>query len=162
MAADTRLRDALNKHQSRMLSSKDSRYLPKETGRLPDSRKLELDTYLTKPTTHVARSPLHVEAVLKQISEECSDKQGVPKVVTPICEFLAEVNLQTGRMEDGFNLLQLEQQLLFHPSEQAVVRLREEGREMIDKSPLKRRRGSQSDSRELLVFLLDHALLIVR
>jgi hypothetical protein len=33
---------------------------------------------------------------------------------------------------------------------------------MIDKSPPKRRRGSQSDSRELLAFLLDHALLIVR
>lgn len=42
------------------------------------------------------------------------------------------------------------------------LRLREEGREMIYKGPLKRRGGSQGDSGELLVFLLDHALLMVK
>ena len=40
--------------------------------------------------------------------------------------------------------------------------MREEGREMIYKGPLKRRGGSQGDSGELLVFLLDHALLMVK
>jgi hypothetical protein len=40
--------------------------------------------------------------------------------------------------------------------------LKEECREMIYKGPLKRRGGSQSDSGELLVFLLDHALLMVK
>jgi hypothetical protein len=40
--------------------------------------------------------------------------------------------------------------------------LKEEGREMVYKGPLKRRGGSQSDSGELLVFLLDHALLMVK
>jgi len=33
---------------------------------------------------------------------------------------------------------------------------------MIYKGPLKRRGGSQGDSGELLVFLLDHALLMVK
>ena len=40
--------------------------------------------------------------------------------------------------------------------------MKEEGREMVYKGPLKRRGGSQSDSGELLVFLLDHALLMVK
>ena len=40
--------------------------------------------------------------------------------------------------------------------------MKEEGREMIYKGPLKCRGGFQSDSRELLVFLLDHALLVVK
>ena len=40
--------------------------------------------------------------------------------------------------------------------------MKEEGREMVYKGPLKRRGGSQSDSGELLVFLLDHALLVVK
>jgi len=40
--------------------------------------------------------------------------------------------------------------------------LKEEGREMIFKGPLKRRGGSQGDSGELMVFLLDHALLMVK
>lgn len=40
--------------------------------------------------------------------------------------------------------------------------MKEEGREMIYKGPLKRRGGSQGDSGELLVFLLDHALLLAK
>ena len=40
--------------------------------------------------------------------------------------------------------------------------MKEEGREMVYKGPLKRRGGSQSDSGELLMFLLDRALLMVK
>ena len=40
--------------------------------------------------------------------------------------------------------------------------MKEEGREMVYKGPLKRRGGSQGESGELLVFLLDHALLMVK
>jgi hypothetical protein len=58
--------------------------------------------------------------VLKQTPEESSDKQEIPKVVVFVREFLAEVSLQTGRTENRFNLLQLEQQLLFRPGEQVV------------------------------------------
>jgi len=91
-----------------------------ETERRPDSRKLELNAYLTKPTTRLARYPLLLGAVLKQTSDECSDKEDIPKVVTLVREFLAEVNRETGRTENRFNLLQLEQQLLFRPGEQVV------------------------------------------
>ena len=58
--------------------------------------------------------------MLKQTPEESADKQEIPKVVTLIREFLAEVNLQTGRTENRFNLLQLEQQLVFRQGEQVV------------------------------------------
>ena len=57
---------------------------------------------------------------MKQTPEESSDKQELPKVVKLVKEFLAEVNSQTGRAENRFNLLQLEQQLLFRPGEQVV------------------------------------------
>ena len=63
--------------------------------------------------------------MLKQTSEESSDKQEIPKVVTLVREFLAEVNSQTGRAENRFNLLQLEQQLLFRPGEQVVRAINE-------------------------------------
>ena len=66
------------------------------------------------------RYPLLLEAVLKQTPEESADKQEIPKVVTLVRSFLAEVNLQTGRTENRFNLLQLEQQLVFRPGEQVV------------------------------------------
>lgn len=57
---------------------------------------------------------------MKQTSEDSSDKQDLPKVVALVREFLGEVNLQTGRTENRFNLLQLQQQLLFRPGEQVV------------------------------------------
>lgn len=91
-----------------------------ETERRPESRKLELNGYLTKPTTRLARYPLLLEAVLKQTPDENPDKERIPKVVAMVREFLAEVNLQTGKAENRFNLLQLDQQLVFRPGEQVV------------------------------------------
>ena len=57
---------------------------------------------------------------MKQTPDESSDKEDLPKVVALVRGFLAEVNTQTGRTENRFNLLQLEQQLLFRPGEQVV------------------------------------------
>ncbi|KAA1469046.1 CNH-domain-containing protein [Dentipellis sp. KUC8613] len=131
-----------------------------ETERRPESRKLELNGYLTKPTTRLARYPLLLGAVLKHTPDDSPDKENIPKVVTMVREFLAEVNLQTGKAENRFNLLQLDQQLVFRPGEQVDLRLKDEGRELIFKGALKRR--TQGDSGELMVFLFDHALLMVK
>ncbi|ETW79216.1 hypothetical protein HETIRDRAFT_478624 [Heterobasidion irregulare TC 32-1] len=132
------------------------------TERRPESRKLELNGYLTKPTTRLARYPLLLEAVLKQTPEDNPDRERIPKVVALVREFLAEVNLQTGKAENRFNLLQLDQQLVFRPGEQVDLRLKEDGRELIYKGALNRRGGSQGDSGELQTFLFDHALLMVK
>lgn len=75
---------------------------------------------MTKPTTRLARYPLLLEAVLKQTPEDNPDKQDLPKVTRLIREFLAKVNIETGRTENRFNLLQLDQQLVFRPGEQVV------------------------------------------
>jgi hypothetical protein len=131
------------------------------TERLPESRKLELNGYLTKPTTRLARYPLLLEAVLKHTADDNPDKQVLPKVIALVREFLGKVNTESGRTENRFNLLQLDQQLVFRPGEQVDLRLREEGRELVYKGTLKKRGGSQSDS-ELQVFLFDHAVLMVK
>ena len=114
---------------------------------------------MTKPTTRLARYPLLLEAVMKHTNEENPDKENLPQVVAMVREFLKEVNLQTGRAENRFSLLQLDQQLIFRPGEQVDLRLRDEGRQRIFKSTLRRSAG---DSGELLVFLFDHALLMVK
>ncbi|TFK85670.1 CNH-domain-containing protein [Polyporus arcularius HHB13444] len=133
-----------------------------ETERRPESRKLELNGYLTKPTTRLARYPLLLEAVLKHTSEDNPDKTVLPKVVEIVREFLKAVNAETGKAENRFNLLQLDQQLVFRPGEQVDLRLKEEGRELIYKGALKKRGNAQGDSGELMVFLFDHALLMVK
>jgi hypothetical protein len=94
----------------------------KETERLPQSRKLELNGYLTKPTTRLARYPLLLEVVLKHTPDGHADKTTIPKVVKAVREFLAKVNYETGRTENRFDLAQLDQQLVFKPHERVVRR----------------------------------------
>ncbi|EPT02968.1 hypothetical protein FOMPIDRAFT_1142932 [Fomitopsis schrenkii] len=129
-----------------------------EVERRPESRKLELNGYLTKPTTRLARYPLLLGAVLKHTSDDSPDKVALPKAIEIVREFLKAVNHETGKAENRFNLLQLDQQLIFRPGEEVDLRLKEEGRELIYKGALKK----QGDSSELQVFLFDHALLMVK
>ncbi|PWY97663.1 CNH-domain-containing protein [Testicularia cyperi] len=133
-----------------------------ETERLPQSRKLELNGYLTKPTTRLARYPLLLEQVVKFTSDDHPDKQTLPKVIKIIKEFLTKVNVETGKSENRFTLAQLDQQLVFKQGEAVDLRLRDEQRELVFKGPLKKRGGTQSESAELQVFLFDHALLMVK
>lgn len=133
-----------------------------ETERKPESRKLELNGYLTKPTTRLARYPLLLEAVMKATPDDNPDKQVLPKVIKIVKEFLSKVNAESGKSENRFNLAQLDQQLVFKQGEAVDLRLRDEQRELVFKGPLKKRGGSQSDSAELQIFLFDHALLMVK
>ncbi|GAA5827121.1 hypothetical protein JCM11251_001126 [Rhodosporidiobolus azoricus] len=133
-----------------------------ETERLPESRKLELNGYLTKPTTRLARYPLLLSACLKHTADDNPDKVAIPKVIKLVREFLDKVNVETGKSENRFNLAQLDQQLVFKNGEAVDLRLRDEERELIFKGPLKKRGGTQSESAELQVFLFDHAVLMVK
>ncbi|KAJ7882728.1 CNH-domain-containing protein [Mycena leptocephala] len=126
------------------------------TERLPESRKLELNAYLTKPTTRLARYPLLLEAVLKHTPEDSPDKVVLPQVVAQVRAFLSRVNEESGRAENRFNLAQLDSQLMFKPGEQVDLRLQEEGRELVYKGVLNKRDG------ELQVYLFDHALLFAK
>jgi hypothetical protein len=146
------------------------------TERLPESRKLELNAYLTKPTTRLARYPLLLDAVLKQTPDDSPDKTVLPQVISIVRGFLARVNTESGKTENRFNLLQLDQQLLFKPGEEVVcvfpvavvwfviviimflqnLRLDGEGREMIYKGTLNKRDG------EIHVYLFDHAILFTK
>ncbi|KAI5480628.1 Rho guanyl-nucleotide exchange factor [Pseudohyphozyma bogoriensis] len=133
-----------------------------ETERLPESRKLELNGYLTKPTTRLARYPLLLESCLKYTPDDNPDKVMLPKVIKLVREFLNKVNVETGKSENRFNLAQLDQQLVFKNGEAVDLRLRDEEREMIYKGPLKKRGGAQGESAELTVYLFDHAILMVK
>ncbi|KAL9596278.1 MAG: hypothetical protein Q9219_005908 [cf. Caloplaca sp. 3 TL-2023] len=129
-----------------------------ETERLKESRKLELNGYLTKPTTRLARYPLLLENVLKYTSEDNPDIKDIPRAVAMIKDFLSRVNQESGKAENQFNLRQLQSQLIW-PGEKGDLRLLEENREMVYKSQLKK---GPADSNEITVYLFNHALLMVR
>jgi hypothetical protein len=94
-----------------------------EVERVPKSRKLESNGYLTKPTTRLARYPLPLEVCLKLTEEDNPDKTNIPKVIKIIRGFVGRVNIESGRTENWFNLSQLDQQqLVFRPGEAEVRR----------------------------------------
>ena len=131
-----------------------------ETERLKESRKLELNGYLTKPTTRLARYPLLLDSILKNTADDSPDKHDLPRAIAGIREVLAKVNQATGREENRFNLMQLDAQLVFKPGETNEMKLREEGRQLVLKGPLKK--NSTDNNAEIMTYLFDNYLLFVR
>ena len=134
-----------------------------ETERLKESRKLELNGYLTKPTTRLARYPLLLENVLKYTADDNPDTKDIPQAIALIKEFLQKVNDESGKAENQFNLRQLQQALKWTgtalPEKGDHLRLLEEGRQLVYKGPLKK---SPTDTSEVHVYLFNHAILFVR
>ncbi|KAI7820058.1 CNH domain-containing protein [Gamsiella multidivaricata] len=131
-----------------------------ETERRPESRKLELNGYLTKPTTRLGRYPLLLEAVLKYTPEENPDKKAIPQVVSIIKDFLQKVNLESGKCENAFNLRQINKGLQWK-SEPMELNLLAKDRQLIMKGPLKKK-GTSSEHADLYVFVFDHVLLLTK
>ncbi|GIK00258.1 RHO1 GDP-GTP exchange protein 2 [Aspergillus viridinutans] len=130
-----------------------------ETERLKESRKLELNGYLTKPTTRLARYPLLLEQVLKSTKDDNPDKEDIPKAIKLIKDFLSRVNTESGRAENHFNLVQLNSALKFNPGDYVDLKLTEENRQMLTKMAF---RKASTDSSEVTAYLFDHAVLLVR
>jgi hypothetical protein len=130
------------------------------TERLKESRKLELNGYLTKPTTRLARYPLLLEGVLKYTADDSSDKQDIPKAIELVRSFLHKVNAESGKAENHFNLMQLSKELRFRPGEYVDLKLTEDNRQLIFKSNLKK--NATDTNSDLQAYLFDHAVLIVR
>lgn len=130
-----------------------------ETERLKESRKLELNGYLTKPTTRLARYPLLLEQVAKYTADDNTDKQDIPRAVGLIKDFLSKVNTESGKAENHFNLVQLNAALKFNPADYVDLKLTEENRQMLTKMAFKK---GPTDSSEVTAYLFDHAVLLVR
>lgn len=130
-----------------------------QTERLKEARKLELNGYLTKPTTRLARYPLLLENVIKYTAEDNQDKQDIPKAISMIREVLSRVNVESGKAENHFNLMQLNQQLKFRQGEYVDLKLTEESRKLLFKGTLKK---GPSDNTDIQAYLFDHAVLLVR
>ncbi|KAI4593641.1 RHO1 GDP-GTP exchange protein 2 [Pestalotiopsis sp. 9143b] len=130
-----------------------------EIERRKESRKLELNGYLTKPTTRLARYPLLLENVLKYTEDGNPDKEDIPKVLVMIRSLLSRVNAESGKAENRFNLRRLHEQLRFRPQDRVDLRLTEDGRELVFKTNFKK---TPNDPTDITAFLFDHAVLLVR
>ncbi|EOD49405.1 putative rho guanyl nucleotide exchange factor protein [Neofusicoccum parvum UCRNP2] len=131
-----------------------------EVERMKESRKLELNGYLTKPTTRLARYPLLLENVLKYTADDNPDKNDIPKAIVIIKDTLSKVNIESGKAENHFNLVQLNRDLKFRPGEYVDLKLTEENRQLIFKGSLKK--TPTDNTSDIQAYLFDHAVLLVR
>lgn len=131
-----------------------------EVERMKESRKLELNGYLTKPTTRLARYPLLLENVLKYTADDNPDKEDIPKAIVIIKDTLSKVNVESGKAENHFNLVQLNRDLKFRPGEYVDLKLTEENRQLIFKGSLKK--TPTDNTSDIQAYLFDHAVLLVR
>lgn len=133
-----------------------------DTERLKESRKLELNGYLTKPTTRLARYPLFLDAILKATDDSNPDKEVLPKARALIREFLTKVNVESGKAENRLSLMQLNQSIRFRPNEKVDLKLTDENREIIFKGNLKKRTQDKENQGDVQVYLFDNSLLFLR
>ncbi|KAI9303732.1 CNH domain-containing protein [Cunninghamella echinulata] len=133
------------------------------TERLPESRRLELNGYLTKPTTRLGRYNLLLREILKRTPEDNPDYHTIPKVMDIITNYLVQVNSETGKCENIFNLQQLEERMSFKTSTVHVdLELRNPQRQLIMQGRMKRKENTTSESSDLQVLLFDHYLVIAK
>ncbi|CDH50305.1 rho guanyl nucleotide exchange factor [Lichtheimia corymbifera JMRC:FSU:9682] len=134
-----------------------------DTERKPESRRLELNGYLTKPTTRLGRYNLLLREILKRTEPDNPDYELIPQIMEMISEYLIQVNTETGKCENIFNLQQIEERLSFKTHADYVdLKLREPGRELVMKGRLRRKGNTLSDSSDLQVFLFDHYLVFAK
>ncbi|KAI8067038.1 hypothetical protein BC940DRAFT_301167 [Gongronella butleri] len=133
------------------------------TERLPESRRLELNGYLTKPTTRLGRYSLLLREILKRTPTDHPDHDKLQQVIDIITSYLTQVNSEAGKCENIFNLLQIEERLSFKSSAEHVdLVLRHPQRQLITQGRMKRKGNSTSDASDLQVFLFDHYLVFAK
>ncbi|KAI9498002.1 hypothetical protein BDB00DRAFT_936020 [Zychaea mexicana] len=128
------------------------------TERKKESRRLELNGYLTKPTTRLGRYNLLLREILKRTPQGNPDREIIPQATDAIAKLLERVNEETGRIEQLFTLQQIEERMAFKSTSIYVdLKLRDAERELVMQGKLKRK--GHGSSEDLQVFLFDHYLV---
>ncbi|CAO3653206.1 unnamed protein product [Mucor fragilis] len=134
-----------------------------ETERKPESRRLELNGYLTKPTTRLGRYNLLLREILKRTPDDNPDKEAIPQIMAIITTYLEQVNVEAGKCENFFNLQQIGERLEFKsPADYVDLKLEQPGRQLLMKGRMKRKGNSSSEASDLQVFLFDHYLVMAK
>lgn len=128
-----------------------------ETERMKESRKLDLSSFMSKPTSRPARYPLLLASVLAKTDDDNPDKKNIQKALEMLEKLLAKINKETGYASDRFRLAELKQKLVFKPGEFVDLKLTDDHRQILCESNLTRRNND-----EINVYLLDNTLLFVK
>jgi hypothetical protein len=80
--------------------------------RQPESRRLELNGYLTKPTARLGRYNLLLNEIHQLTPKDHEDYKLISKAMDTITRILVQLNVQVGLSDNRFHLQQLSSRLL--------------------------------------------------
>ncbi|KAI8637471.1 CNH domain-containing protein [Parasitella parasitica] len=132
-----------------------------QTERNAASRKLELNGYLTKPTTRLGRYTLLLDKIHSRTAANHPDKTNIPPIIAAIKHLLQKVNNAAGAAKNRFDLEQIHRHLTFKNKKDVMdLRLLDQGRSIIKQGTLKKT-GSMN-STEYQAILFDHYLVVAK
>ncbi|KAI8066976.1 uncharacterized protein B0P05DRAFT_553060 [Gilbertella persicaria] len=104
----------IGKHTFELEKKRNPKFLQfvEKLERQPESRRLELNGYLTKPTSRLGRYNLLLNAIHQLTPKEHKDYQDIPKVIDKITRFLVQLNKRVGLSDNAFHLEQISNRIL--------------------------------------------------
>lgn len=131
----------------------------KETEKLPEFRKLPIESFLARPTTRLGRYPLLLKPVMEKASENHPDRILVPQALADFKLLLSNINIEAGKAENIVHLHKLQKQIVSMEEEAEGLDLDKEGRQIIRDGKLIMKRGNDA---EMNVFLFDHMFVVTK
>lgn len=132
-----------------------------KTERDISSRKLELNGYLTKPTTRLGRYTLLLDKIHARTTPNHPDKENIPYIINSIKHILQKVNSAAGVAKNRFDLELIGNNLTFkNKRDRMDLRLNDENRCIMKQGML--RKSQNVDSSEYQVILFDHYLVTAK
>lgn len=125
------------------------------------SRKLELNGYLTKPTTRLGRYTLLLDKIQALTAVNHPDKEHLPYIMQAIKGLLQKVNVATGVAKNRFDLELINAHLSFRNKRDKInLRLLEKHRMVMKQGVLRKSPSMESTAYQVILF--DHYLVMAK
>lgn len=104
----------IGKHEYEQEKKRNTKFLQfaEKLERQPESRRLELNGYLTKPTLRLGRYNLLLNTIHQLTPTDHQDYLDLPKVIDAITEFMVLLNKKVGLSDNVFHLEQIASKIL--------------------------------------------------
>lgn len=92
----------------------------KECERVPELRKLPIESFLARPTTRMGRYPLLLKPVMEKATENHPDRTLIPQALASLKEVLSSINMEAGKAENLVKLSRLDRLIVNSEGEREV------------------------------------------
>jgi hypothetical protein len=84
----------------------------KDTEKLPEFRKLPIESFLARPTTRMGRYPLLLKPVMEKAADNHPDRTFIPQALADFKTILSSINAEAGKAENIVRLGKLQKQII--------------------------------------------------